>query len=176
MCFCKKKSARVFYWIGILLILAFAVLLGLSVIYLYLPPISHYRSTECEVNSCADETITCCKPFFTTSYCVSHTYPKITFTLTTNNQTEYTKSETHICDGPIGQNDWVYYQMCQDPNLKKKMPCFYDETDLPNSLHLTKVFQLDPPAGIASIVFCVVMLISWISYLIFYCAKYQRAY
>lgn len=176
MCFCKKNSARVFYWIGILLILGSAVALGYSVIYLYLPPISNYRNTECHVNSCVDVTITCCKPFFSTDYCVSHTYPNITFTLETEEKTRYIKSETHICNGPIGQNDWVYHQMCQDSNRKKKMPCFYDISDLPNSLHLTNIFQTVPPLGVVTITICVVMLVSWIAYLIFYCIMFKKAY
>lgn len=157
-------------------ILAFTVLLALSIVYLYLPPINHYRSAECHVISCVDVTIECCKPFFSISYCVSHSYTNLTFMLEINNETVYTRSETHICDGPIGQDDWVYHQMCQDSNLKRKMPCFYDETDIPNSLHLSNAFQTLPPLGIASITFCVIMLVSWIFYLIFYCVKYRRAY
>lgn len=176
MCFCGKKSARVFYWIGIILIIGFAVALGFSVIYLYLPHVNNYRDTECQIISCTDTVITCCKPLISSEYCVGHTYPNVTFALETVDGNKYTKSETHICNGPIGQNDWVYHEMCRDPNLRKKIPCFYDISDLPNSLHLTRVFQTTPPLGVAAVTFCVVMLVSWIAYLIFYCVIYRKAY
>lgn len=174
MCFCSEKIAKIFLWISIFMIPAFIVLMVLSIVYLYLPIMNQYVTSTCYVATCTDKSITCCQTFLGSNDCTTNTYPQVSFTLLLNNGSTYTKTEIHNCNGPIGQDDWVYDNMCSDPNLKT-LPCYYDDQDILDSLNLSDVYQTLPPLGVAAICSCVIILIGWIVYLFFYFKKYRCA-
>ncbi len=176
---CSGRGVRIFYWIGMILIVASIFGLYFSTVNLYEPSIHNYHQAICQVNQCisSDILLTCCNGDGITRQCTTKFYTSLNFTLTINQTISYTKKEVYDCYGPIGQNSWEYPGMCDDP-LLENINCYYDERDIYNSLHLTNAYQYSVEVIIAISVICifVYMIVFWSIYSFVYCACFRQFY
>lgn len=174
---CSHRAARVFYWLGMILIAASIIGIYFSVVNLYNPLIQHYRQGECQVNHCvsSDILLTCCSGSGITRQCTTKLYTSLNFTFNYNETNSYTKKEVYDCDGPIGHNSWEYYGMCDDP-LLHTIKCYYDDRDIYNSLHLTHAYQYPMEVITSIIVICifVFMIVLWSIYSFVYCSCFRQ--
>ena len=156
--------------IAILITIASLIALVLCVVYIYKPAMSHYHRTNCKVDQCQTRQVVCCSRHEATRTCDVNNYSFVTFTLKLDGQA-IVKNETYYCDGPKGNYNWAYPNMCFDPELTTR-PCFYDDRNVNGTLHLSNAWQSMPLNAIAGIVafsilasvFIIYLVVSWIKY------------
>ena len=174
---CSHRGARIFYWFGMVVIVAGLVGLYFSIVNLYQPAVKYYHQDTCRVNRCADSDVdlTCCTGSGATRQCITRSYTSLNYTFVVNQTSNFTKREVHDCNGPLGQDSWEYPGMCADP-LLKTVKCYYDERDVFKSLHLTNAYQfsIEVINAIIAISVCVFLMAFWIIYSFAYCVCFQR--
>lgn len=174
---CSHRVARVFYWLGMILIIASIFGLYFSIVNLYEPATRHYYQNTCQVNECinSDVLLTCCSGIGITRQCTTKFYTSLHFTFIFNQTVNYTKTEVYDCNGPIGQNSWEYPGMCDDP-LLNNIKCYYDDRDIYDSLHLTNAYQypIEVITAISIICVFVFIIIFWLIYSFAYCACFRQ--
>lgn len=170
----RCNTGFILFWTSMFIMIGSIIGITMSAIYFYQPVVQHHKKAECSIINCRMKYVTCCQNFFSTNYCTTNEYPEITFTLTLGT-TAYIKNESHICDGPIDQNYWVYNDMCNDNKLKK-MTCYYNDKFVLESLHLSDVFQTKPTLGIGLLILFGLLLSASVVYMVVFMVKYIRNY